>query len=157
EQGREEARTETGNRASRIAIWINAQCRDRRRDMRPQMTIDLKRIARALGGEVSGQQVLAPGPGHSPRDRSLAVRPSATGLLVFSHAGDNWRECRDHVYRRLGLPLVGVPTLNASAHRGNEHERRQAEKAGWLWRQRQPIAGSIAERYLREARGYTGP
>jgi hypothetical protein len=29
-------------------------------------------------------------------------------------------------------------------------------KALWLWRQRQPIAGSIAETYLREARGYRG-
>ncbi len=29
-------------------------------------------------------------------------------------------------------------------------------KAQWLWRQREPIVGSVAERYLREARGYGG-
>jgi hypothetical protein len=29
-------------------------------------------------------------------------------------------------------------------------------KALWLWRSRQPIIGSIAERYLRDARGYGG-
>ena len=37
---------------------------------------DLRTIARALGGEVTGRQVLAPGQGHSARDRSLAVRLS---------------------------------------------------------------------------------
>lgn len=38
----------------------------------------------------------------------------------------------------------------------DEHEQRQREKARWLWSRRQPIAGTIAERYLREARGYSG-
>src|SRR4029079_3698084 len=33
-------------------------------------------------------------------------------------------------------------------------ERRQHGKAAWLWSQRLPIIGSIAETYLREARGY---
>ncbi|MEH2570264.1 toprim domain-containing protein [Bradyrhizobium sp. AZCC 2289] len=31
------------------------------------------------------------------------------------------------------------------------------EKANWLWSQRQPIAGTDAETYLRAARGYGGP
>jgi putative DNA primase/helicase len=69
--------------------------------------LDLRSIARALGGEVSGRQVLAPGPGHSPRDRSLAVCVSSDapdGFLVHSHAGDDWRTCREHVQSRLGLP-----------------------------------------------------
>ena len=35
--------------------------------------------------------------------------------------------------------------------------RRQHEKAGWLWGHRRPLAGSIAETYLRAARGYGGP
>jgi hypothetical protein len=69
--------------------------------------IDLRQIARALGGEVHGRQVLAPGPGHAARDRSLAVKPQPSapdGFLVYSHAGDDWRECRDYVRERLGLP-----------------------------------------------------
>jgi putative DNA primase/helicase len=68
--------------------------------------VNLRDIARALGGEVSGRQVLAPGPSHSPGDRSLAVRLSRSapdGLLVFSHCGDDWRLCREHVGERLGL------------------------------------------------------
>jgi hypothetical protein len=35
--------------------------------------------------------------------------------------------------------------------------RRRREIARWLWAQRQPLAGSIAETYLRTARGYGGP
>src|SRR5262249_42536682 len=39
----------------------------------------------------------------------------------------------------------------------DDHERRQREKARWLWSQRRPIIGTAAERYLRETRGYSGP
>ena len=68
---------------------------------------DLRAIARALGGEVSGRQVLAPGPGHSARDRSVSIKldPNAPGgMLVNSFAGDDWQTCRDHVRSKLGLP-----------------------------------------------------
>ncbi len=60
--------------------------------------MDLRSIASALGGEVVGRQVLAPGPGHSGKDRSLAIVPSPRapgGFLVHSHCGDDWKECRD--------------------------------------------------------------
>jgi Toprim domain-containing protein len=70
------------------------------------MGLDLRSIARALVGEVVGAQVLAPGPNHSRRDRSLSVALSASspdGFLAHSHCGDDWRDCRDHVRERLGL------------------------------------------------------
>jgi putative DNA primase/helicase len=82
--------------------------------------VNLRDIARALGGEVSGRQVLAPGPGHSPRDRSLAVRLSSSapdGLLVFSHCGDDWRLCREHVGERLGLPRLRPDAAARAADR----------------------------------------
>jgi hypothetical protein len=66
--------------------------------------IDLRALARALGGEVVGRQVLVPGPGHSRLDRSLAVRPSVRGFLFHSFAGDPWDLCADYVRARLGLP-----------------------------------------------------
>ena len=72
------------------------------------IAIDLRTIARALGGEVTGRHsVSAPGPGHSPRDRSMSVRLDADapdGFVVNSFAGDDWVFCRDYVRQRLGLP-----------------------------------------------------
>jgi hypothetical protein len=69
-------------------------------------SLTLRELARALGGEVAGHQALVPGPGHSPADRSLAVRPSAShpdGFVVHSYAGDPFEACRDHVAGLLGL------------------------------------------------------
>jgi len=51
--------------------------------------------------------------------------------------------------------------LAAARKKAEAHERdkvaAQLAKARWLWSRRKPIAGSIAETYLREARGYSGP
>jgi Toprim domain-containing protein len=70
--------------------------------------MDARALAYALGGNVVGRnRVTAPGPGHSARDRSLAVslHPRAPdGFLVHSFAGDDWMTCRDYVRQRLGLP-----------------------------------------------------
>lgn len=66
--------------------------------------IDLRTLQRALGGEICGGQLSCPGPGHSPKDRSLCVRLSGDDFVVYSHAGNDWRDCRDYVRRRLGLP-----------------------------------------------------
>jgi hypothetical protein len=41
---------------------------------RAMSATDLRRMATALGGEITGGQILCPGPGHSHRDRSLSVR-----------------------------------------------------------------------------------
>jgi putative DNA primase/helicase len=74
------------------------------------MTPSLDIIARAVGGQVvkfrGRAQVVAPGPGHSRADRSLAITisPSApSGILVHSFAGDDWRSCRKYVLDRLGM------------------------------------------------------
>jgi hypothetical protein len=69
------------------------------------MSID--RIAKALGGDVSGGQVRAPGPGHSAEDRSLSVKLDDTapdGFVVHSFAGDDAIVCRDYVRRKIGAP-----------------------------------------------------
>jgi hypothetical protein len=129
--------------------------------------LDLRTLARALGGEIVGGQVLCPGPGHSARDRSLAVRPFARspfGFIAYSHAGDQWPVARDYVLKKLGWPSCG-PTdaprryqRPPQPHYGvKDHERRQHEKAAWLWSRRQPIIGTPAELYLRAARGHSGP
>jgi hypothetical protein len=69
--------------------------------------IDARNLARALGGEVHGNQVLAPGPGHSPQDRSLSVRldeGALEGFVVHSFANDDPIACRDYVREKAGLP-----------------------------------------------------
>ena len=68
--------------------------------------LDLRTIARALGGEVQGRQVKAPGPGHSRVDRSMSVRLSSqspTGWITHSYVGDPFDLCRDFVTAKLGL------------------------------------------------------
>ena len=68
--------------------------------------INVRAIARALGGDVAGpNSVSCPGPRHSSRDRSLSVTfGSGDDFVVYSHAGDDWQTCRDHVRERLGWP-----------------------------------------------------
>ena len=74
------------------------------------MILDIRTIAHALGGEIiSRNQVLAPSPGHSTRDRSLSVTLSNTnpdGFITHSHTNgdDDWQAMRDYVRERLGLP-----------------------------------------------------
>jgi hypothetical protein len=68
--------------------------------------ITLQELARALGGEFAGDEVLAPGPDHSSKDRSLSVKPEPNapdGLLIHSFASDDPQKCRDHVLARLGI------------------------------------------------------
>lgn len=76
--------------------------------------MNARSLARALGGDVVGRnQVVCPGPGHSPKDRSLSVFidwQAPDGFRVHPHApGDDWRECRDYVRDRLGLPRSTGP------------------------------------------------
>jgi hypothetical protein len=64
-----------------------------------------REIALALGGDVvSFNRVAAPGPGHSPKDRSLSVLITGSDFIVHSFAGDDWRVCKDYVRARLGQP-----------------------------------------------------
>jgi putative DNA primase/helicase len=98
--------------------------------------MDLRSIAIALDGVVSGRQVLAPGPGHSPQDRSLAIRPSREapdGMLIHSHAGDDWRQCREYVRSRLGLPAWQPGD----------------DRAQKIWNEAINPRGTTAESYLR--------
>jgi len=123
---------------------------------------DLRTIALVLGGEVAGDEVLAPGPGHGPRDRSLSVKLSSAapdGFIVCSFASDDWRECLDHVRGRLGLPHDGWkrerPRLETPPTK-KPPDPNEREKARWFWRQGRPVADTIADIYLRQPRGYGG-
>ena len=138
-----------------------------------------REFAQRLGGEINGlDTVLCPGPGHSPKDRSLAVRlnPNAPdGFLTFSHSGDDWRACRDHVRRLLGLPdwqpgeddrQPTIPSsriaqwdlaaIDAEVEQGprprSEDDLLRIARARAIWNEASDPRGTLAERYLRERR-----
>jgi Toprim domain-containing protein len=138
---------------------------------------DAARIAQVLGGQVCGRDtVLAPGPGHSPRDRSLAIRlePSAPdGFLAYSHAGDDWRACRDYVRSRLGLaawqpgdgqrrtiPQRHVAKWDFAAIEAeaqipramSEDDLLRVNAALRIWNEARDPRGTLAETYLRQHR-----
>jgi hypothetical protein len=138
--------------------------------------MNARELARVLGGHVAGdQKVLAPGPGHSPKDRSLQVTLSASspeGLLVHSFCGDDWKLCRDYVRSRLGLPQwqpgdeqdrriqrsklykfeAGAVELEAGARERTEDDLFRISRAVEIWNAAGDPRGTLAERYLRDRR-----
>ena len=70
--------------------------------------IDITALVATLGGRITGKDSCdVPGPGHSREDHSLSVKIDAAGpdgFKCFSHAGDDWRTCRDYVRAAAGLP-----------------------------------------------------
>jgi putative DNA primase/helicase len=125
--------------------------------------MDLKSLARALGGESTGGHVLAPGPGHSKRDRSLAVfiDPNSPDLFrVHSFAGDGWRVCRDHVKALIGGEQGQYRNFGIGISRETQRSAAgiltPSARAIELWSQGVPIAGTEAETYL-ASRGVQAP
>jgi hypothetical protein len=145
--------------------------------------MDARSIALALGGEVAGRNtVMAPGPGHSRKDRSLAIRldPNApSGFFVYSHAGDDWKACRDYVRHSLGLPdwtpgdeqyrtiphsQIDKWDLAAIESEVEENDRPYSEdelfriaNARRVWNEARDPRGTLAETYLRHYRNLDLP
>lgn len=109
----------------------------------------IKQAAHLLGGNIAGRnRVLCPGPGHSRRDRSLSVTFTDSGFLVHSFAGDDFRECRDHVKATLGLSDGQPVALNDNTSRFDPDRLRKQRSALDIWARSVPIAGTLAETYL---------
>jgi hypothetical protein len=72
------------------------------------ISLDPHTVAKALGGEVHGNIVRAPGPGQKPTDRSLKVKVDpnlSDGFTVTDFYGSvDWRDGKDYVRERLGEP-----------------------------------------------------
>lgn len=127
-------------------------------------TPDLREIVSRLGGDLynGGRAASVPGPGHSPRDRSLSLKLSEDGRLLWcSHANDP----AEAVWRYLGLPRdAGAHMDKREADRMRLERQRQAkaESARKLafcekvWKATQDAEGSPVQSYLRN-RGITGP
>jgi hypothetical protein len=130
---------------------------------------DLRRAALVLEGEVSGRQIVCPGVGHSPIDRSLAVRFEASapeGFIVHSFCGDDPIAARDYVRDKLGLPpwqpgdeqdrrVAHVRAFDRAAVDRDAGPRPRTEDdlarigmATRLWNETQLPQGTLAEKYL---------
>lgn len=119
----------------------------------------LREIAKFLGGDVvSGGEVLAPGPGHSRRDRSMSIILSKTGKpIVHSFCGDDWRACIDFVNKRLGLshdasksrPEPRPRPRNVPAARPPDDDKARLRAALNIWDKACDPRGSIVEIYLK--------
>jgi hypothetical protein len=94
----------------------------------------------------------------SQRKRVLRIWSLQSGFAGFYCA-----RCGESGYVRNGLVTsrLDPPTLERIQAEAAERDRfttaKRLETARWLWKQRQPLLGSIAEKYLRQARGYHGP
>ncbi len=74
--------------------------------------------------------------------------------LVMHGLGVSFAEAIADLVGELGRPPAPPrPSTSPPTHNGSAEA--QHRKAAWLWSQRQPIGGTIAELYLREARGIT--
>jgi hypothetical protein len=113
---------------------------------------------------------LCPGPGHSPQDRSLSVRLVDHDFVVYSHAGDDWQLCRDHVRARLGLPAwepgdeqdrrvdrvrafdrTALDRESAKRPR-SEDDLARIERATEIWNEAVDPRGTVVEKYLQARR-----
>lgn len=126
------------------------------------MSINAYALAQALGGELLGRNILAPGPGHSLIDRSLSIRLDPTapdGFIVHSFAGDPPMECRDHVRSAIGADRrkpkqPPSPSKSPNSLTPNRDGDRRSAFALKLWKEGYDPRGTVVTTYL-AARGLT--
>jgi hypothetical protein len=119
------------------------------------MSLDLTTIDRLAGGKLGTHDVVCPlcSPYHSlqgQRRNVLRVWRVEPGFATFCCA-----RCGEKGYiHDRHAPASDPAKLTRLRAEAAEHDRihklERLSKARWLWSQRRPIAGSIAERYLRE-------
>ncbi len=115
---------------------------------------DLRSIVMRLGGDLSScnRKARIPGPGHSPRDRSMSLALTEDGrLLYYSFAGDSAEAMRSH----LGLEEIALfksvefmPRMFRLAEIRAEQNRKLSFCRA-LWERCGPSQGTLAHTYLR--------
>lgn len=117
----------------------------------------LERIVAALGGTLleNGRRALVPGPGHSAADRSVSLAMTEDGRVIvhcFSPK-DDWRAVRDFLRDRGLLDEseaksdIAAPATLPIAVQPRSEDR--TARACTIWNEGVPLAGAVAERYLR--------
>lgn len=132
-----------------------------------------REICKARGGDWHGQFGLCPGPGHSPRDRSVKIWTGPDGsVMVHSFAGDSWQDIKAALCVQGLLPeWRDIKNRNPHAiekcrqqtqerqQRGKKHLARKAEKtlvARASFRRAIPLAETSGDTFL-VSRGLTAP
>jgi putative DNA primase/helicase len=124
-------------------------------------SLTIREIVAVLGGTVTGRDSCnVPGPGHSKGDLSLSITIDRRQgrIIVCSHAGDNWKMCKDYVRERLGLDKWDrgsgrrstFVVINSGIDDDKEKKKASALR---IWSQSVNPIGTIVEYYLREHRG----
>jgi putative DNA primase/helicase len=96
-------------------------------------------------------------PAHDDQSPSLSLCDGKRGLVVHCFSGCDPLDVLAAI-REIDHGSLVPRQTSPQPHAGSpEYTRRQHDKAQWLWNRRCPLAGSLAETYLRYARCYTGP
>lgn len=121
------------------------------------MTTLLREIVHRLGGDLyaGGNAACVPGPGHSRRDRSLSLKLTEAGRVVWhSHANDD----PSAVWAHLGIERADAkPMSREEAERARRERERQRQVdlrpkldfCRGIWSGTQSASGSPVEVYLR--------
>jgi hypothetical protein len=124
--------------------------------------LDLRTIDELAGGRLGLHDVPCPlcGPMRKPANRRKCVLriwrlDSDFATFYCAHYLEHGH-ARDGSATRLD-PAALERAKREAAEREREATADRLGKARWLWSKRRPLAVSIAETYLREARGYRGP
>lgn len=131
--------------------------------MKPGDSISFSALAQFAGHQLGVHDIPCPvcGP-----DRRSAINRRRKVLRVWrstpSFASYHCARCGlDGHARQDGTPAPEPAALakarTSAAQFAAATTEAKREKAQWLWRQRRPIAGTVAEKYLRECRQYGGP
>jgi hypothetical protein len=127
------------------------------------MTISLAHIDALTGGRVGTFNVPCP-ICSAYRSTPANFREKVLRIWRFEHSFATFHcvHCgeagytRDRAARRPD-PVALEYARKEAAERERVARAQRLNKARWLWSVRVPITGTIAETYLREARGYSGP
>ena len=126
--------------------------------------VDLALLNQITGGKFGVFDIACPECGPERRSPANRVRKVVrvwrleSGFCTYHCA-----RCGASGYTRDTFAAAALDPVKVSAVRKQVAERERVakierrDKARWLWSRRQPIVGTIAETYLREARRYIGP
>jgi hypothetical protein len=126
--------------------------------------VDLALLDQITGSRFGVFDIACPECG--PERRSLANRVRKVMRVWRLESGFGTYHCarcgasgytRDPFAAAPPDPVKGAAARKQVAERERLANIERRDKARWLWSQRRPIAGSPAEVYLREVRGYHGP